>query len=150
MSRRTQRIGNLIRQTLGQALLSKLSDPRLDSVRTSITRVEVPEDLLTAKVFVSVMGTEAEQSRVIHALKHASGHLQELIGRQISLRHTPILSFEVDKQFKSTLETLDLIQRAMDEIDQRQRDRQAQAPQPAGAEDDHSGPAAPPPGPTNT
>jgi ribosome-binding factor A len=116
MSRRTQRIANLVRNALGSILLSKLADPRVDPARTSITRVKVPEDLLTAKVYVSVIGTPAEQRKTVTALRHASGHLQELLGREISLRNTPVLQFEPDVQFKKTIETLELINKAMAEI----------------------------------
>ena len=111
----------MIRNILGQLLLTKLSDPRIDPARTSITRVEVPEDLLTTKVFVSVIGTEAEQRNTLRALKHASGHIQELMMRQIELRNTPILEFVLDKNFKKTLKTLQLIQEAMDEIRQKEQ-----------------------------
>jgi ribosome-binding factor A len=126
MSRRTQRVGNLVRQTLGEILLSKLSDPRIDPARTSITRVEVPEDLLTAKVFVSVLGTEGQQSRTVRALQHAAGHLQELLRDRVALRHTPVLSFQLDTQFKKTLETLGIIQQAMDEIHEKEQARQGE------------------------
>jgi ribosome-binding factor A len=132
MSRRTQRVANLIRQTLGEALLSKLSDPRIDPVKTSVTRVEIPEDLLTAKVFVSVLGTAAEQRRVLRALRHAAGYLQERMMQQISLRHTPVLSFEIDRRYKKTLETLDLIRQAMDEIHEKERARSGRLDTPAG------------------
>jgi ribosome-binding factor A len=123
MSRRTQRIANLVRNSLGALLLSKLSDPRVDPARTSITRVEVPEDLLTAKVFVSVMGTPAEQRKTVTALKHAAGRLQDLLARDVQLRHTPVLRFELDTQFKKTLQTLEIINQAMEEIHARQRAR---------------------------
>lgn len=120
MSRRADRVGSLIRQILGQVLLSKLSDPRVDPARTSITRVEVPEDLLTARVYVSVMGTEAQQRTALRALRHAGGRIQELLMRQMSLRHTPVLRFELDKQFKKTLQILQLIEQAMAEIRQKE------------------------------
>ena len=141
MSRRTQRVANLIRQILGQALLSKMSDPRINPALTSVTRVEVPEDLLTARVYISVMGTEAEQELTLRAVRHASGRLQELMMRQMSLRNTPILSFETDKEFKKTLQTLDIIQRAMDEIEQKEKARKAAAgeTQEAGAGEEEGG-----------
>ncbi|MCD6303371.1 MAG: 30S ribosome-binding factor RbfA [Planctomycetes bacterium] len=126
MSRKTQRVGSLIRQVLGEVILAKLSDPRIDPARTSIVRVEVPEDLLTAKVFVSVMGTEAQQRRTIRALRHAGGRLQELMMQRITLRHTPVLDFQIDVRFKKTLQTLDLIEQAMAEI---RRKEQAEADQ---------------------
>ncbi len=120
MGRRNERIASLIRQTIGQLILAKLSDPRIDPAKTSITHVEVAEDLLTAKVYVSFMGSQAEQRRTLRALQHAAGHIQELMMRQITLRHTPILEFEPDKKFKDTLKTLQIIDEAMAEIRQKE------------------------------
>lgn len=122
MTRRTERVASLIQDTIGQVLLTKLSDPRIDPARTSVTRVAVPEDLLTAKIYVSVLGTDAEARRTLRALRHASGHVQELMMRQISLRHTPILDFELDTGFKRTLQTLEIIEQAMDEIRRKEAD----------------------------
>jgi ribosome-binding factor A len=138
MSRRVQRVGNLLRQIIGQAVLSKLSDPRIDPARTSVTRVEIPEDLLTAKVYVSVLGTAAEQRRTLRALQHAAGHIQELMRQQITLRHTPVLTFELDVHYKKALQTLEIIEQAMDEIHQREQARAEEAPA------DEAAPAAAP------
>jgi len=118
MSRRTERVGNLIRETISELIFKKLSDPRIDPAVTSVTRVDVPEDLLTAKVYVSILGAEGRQRSGIRALRHASGHLQELMTRRIKLRHTPVLEFILDTRFKKTLETLEIIDRAMAEIRQ--------------------------------
>lgn len=116
MNRRAKRIASLIRDSIGQIVLSKLSDPRIDPARTSIVRVEVAEDLLTAKVYVSVIGEPAEQRRTLRALRHAAGHVQELMMQQISLRHTPVLDFQMDTRFKKTMETLEIIQKVSDEL----------------------------------
>ena len=97
-------------------MLSKVADPRIDPARTSITNVEIAEDLLTAKVYISVLGDEAAQRRTIEAMRHAAGYFQELVGRQIQLRYTPALEFHADTQFKKTLETLEAIQRVSEEL----------------------------------
>ena len=141
-----------MRKITGELLLTKLSDPRIDRARTSVTRVEVAEDLLTAKVYISVMGTEGRQNRTLQALRHASGHIQELIMRQMSLRTTPVLSFVADTEFKKTIETLNIIQRVADEIQQKDEAR-LQAARQAGQDADDT-PAGeceqtPPPGSTN-
>ncbi|MCK4276891.1 MAG: 30S ribosome-binding factor RbfA, partial [Phycisphaerae bacterium] len=104
MGRRSERVGNLIRQTIGELLLSKLSDPRLDPAATSVTHVEMTDDLLGAKVYVSVMGDEAAQRKALRALRGAAGHIQKLMMRQIRLRHTPVLDFVLDTNFKKTLQ----------------------------------------------
>lgn len=124
MRRRTERVSSLIRDVLGQILLSKISDPRIDPARTSVTRVEMPEDLMTAKVYISILGTESQQRNGLRALQHASGHIQELLMRQISLRNTPILDFVDDKKFKQTLQTYQIIQQAMDELEQKDKAKQ--------------------------
>ena len=121
MSRRTERVGKLIRNIIGQMLLSKLSDPRIDPARTSVMHVEVTDDFLTAKVYVSVIGTEPEQRRTLRALKSARGHIQELLGREITLRNTPVLEFLPDAKVKKTLQTLELISQAMSEIEEREQ-----------------------------
>ncbi len=116
-----ERVANLLRDEIGRLVLSKLSDPRIDPARTSITRVEITEDLLTAKVYVSVIGTKAKQNNALRALRHAAGHMQKLVGRKIRLRHTPVLDFELDSRFKNTLQTLQIIQQAMNEIDEKEQ-----------------------------
>src|ERR1039457_2106974 len=103
MSRRTDRIASLIRDTIGQLILTKLADPRVNPALTSVTQVEVHEDLLTAKIYISVMGSEAQQKLTLQALQHASGHIQELMAREITLRNTPILSFVHDVKFKKAM-----------------------------------------------
>jgi ribosome-binding factor A len=141
-----------MRKITGELLLTKLSDPRIDRARTSVTRVEVAEDLLTAKVYISVMGTEGRQNRTLQALRHASGHIQELIMRQMSLRTTPVLSFVADTEFKKTIETLNIIQRVADEIQQKDEARlQAarQASQDAGDTPAGESEQTPPPDSTN-
>ncbi len=116
MSRRTDRVDSLVRQTLGQLMLTKLSDPRFDPARVTITAVEVTEDMAMAKVHISVIGTEADQRKTLAALKHAAGHLQDLLMKEISLRQTPVLTFTLDTEFKKALETLEIIDQAMAEI----------------------------------
>ena len=121
MTRRTDRVANLIRNTIGELLLTKISDPRIDPAKTSITRVEVSRDFLSARIFISVIGPESQQRRTLNGLKHAAGHIQELMMRQIKLRNTPILEFLPDEKFKKTIKTLELIQQAMDEIEQKKQ-----------------------------
>lgn len=133
MSRRSERIASLIRETIGQVLLTKLSDPRVNPALVSVTRVEVPEDLLTARVYVSVVGTASQQRTSLRALRHAAGHIQELMMRQIQLRNTPVLQFAIDQKFKQTLRTYQLIDQAMAEI-RAKEDRQAKPPQDGDAE----------------
>jgi ribosome-binding factor A len=84
--------------------------------------VDVPEDLLTAKIGISVIGSDGDARTTVRALNHASGKIQEVMMRKIRLRHTPQLRFEVDDKFRKTLETFELIEKAMREIREKQPD----------------------------
>ncbi len=122
MSSRNERVSNLIRNTLGPILLAKISDPRFDPVAASITRVEVPEDLLTARVYISVAGDQKDQNKTIKALRHAAGYLQEQMMKRIQLRHTPRLDFQIDQKLKKITETLNLLTEVTEELRERQQD----------------------------
>lgn len=127
MSRRTERIAKVMQQSIGQILRKDLGDPRIDTARISITRVEVQEDLLRAKVYVSVIGTDAKQRLAVETLNHAAGRIQAGLSGHLSLRNMPVLEFLTDKQFKGAMETWEIIRQAMDEIEENERRREASA-----------------------
>ena len=137
MSRRTERLGKLLQQEIGRILLTRLADPRIDTALTSITRVQVQEDLLRAKVYVSVLGTEGQQSRVLEALNHAAGRVHAILRGEVPLRYMPSLEFLPDQRFKGALKTWEIIRQAMDEIHAKE------AAQTEGAEPDDPEPDRP-------
>lgn len=95
MTRRTDRINELIRQEISDLLRRQVKDPRVTGLIT-VTEVETVPDLRHAKVFVSVMGTEEEKSAALAGLTAAAGFLRhELVGR-LSLRRVPDLTFVRD------------------------------------------------------
>jgi ribosome-binding factor A len=60
MSRRIERINNLIRQEISDLLLREIKDPRLDSF-LSIVRVDTAADLSYARVYVSFLGADDQR-----------------------------------------------------------------------------------------
>ena len=72
MSRRTERLASVIQQELATIILRELSDPRITGM-PSITRVKVADDLSVADVFFTIMGTEAQQTLSLNALRHSAG-----------------------------------------------------------------------------
>ncbi len=96
MSRRTERVGELLREELSEILQRHVKDPRL-SVLYSITEVDVAPDLKSAKVYLSVLGDQAAQANVFRALQTATPFIRhELRPRLTSLRYTPELTFVPD------------------------------------------------------
>jgi len=93
-SRRSVRVGHLLREELGQALGRDLGDPRLRFV--SVTAVEVTDDLRHARVFVTMLGEESERESSLEALERATPLLRALLGRHLELRRIPELEFRYD------------------------------------------------------
>ena len=114
MSRRTERLASSIQQELGMIILKELNDPRLIGM-PSITRVKVSDDLSIADVFVTVMGTEGQQSAALNALKHSAGMMRTRLTREISLRVAPFLKFHLDENLKKELELLDVLRKVSEE-----------------------------------
>jgi ribosome-binding factor A len=99
MSRRTERVNELIRQELSEMILHELRDPRLDGL-ISITRVEVSPDLYNARVHVSVMSETADQVDAIKALNAAAGFMHKELVHRLDMRRVPFLTFQLDKSIE--------------------------------------------------
>lgn len=95
MSRRTERVGEMIREDISLLLQREVRDPAVGFV--TVTDVEVTADLSHARVFVSVMGTPEERERSLEALNRARGFLRTELGRRAHLRIVPDLAFLYDE-----------------------------------------------------
>ncbi len=97
MSRRTERVNDLLREELSSLLLREVKDPRLGHGLTTITEVQVSPDLRHAIVFVSYLGeAESERTEVLAALKSASHFLHNELVRRLQLRMVPEFAFRFD------------------------------------------------------
>ncbi|MBV9271169.1 MAG: 30S ribosome-binding factor RbfA [Candidatus Eremiobacteraeota bacterium] len=90
-----QRIDAEIQRVLGTLISQELKDPRLGF--TTVTRVEVTQDLQNAKVYVSIIGDRHVARQTMDALDHAKRFLRGELGHQVKLRHTPELQFVEDR-----------------------------------------------------
>ncbi len=126
MSRRTEMLGSTIQRELAMVILRELADPRLVGM-PSITRVKVSADLSIADVYVTIMGTEGQQSAALNALKHSAGMMRTKLTKVLSLRQAPYLKFHIDENLKREIAVLDLLRKVKEEDAER-----AQQPPPDG------------------
>ena len=75
---RMGRIDHELQRELARLISTELKDPRLGFV--TVTRVEVTNDLHSAKVFVSIIGDRHVAKQSMIALEHAKGFLRGEIG----------------------------------------------------------------------
>jgi ribosome-binding factor A len=94
-SHRPERVAEAIRQTVAAFLTGNVRDPRVGFV--TVTSVDVSGDLGHARVRVSVMGSEDEKGKSLEGLASAARFLRAQLARELPLRVTPELSFELDR-----------------------------------------------------
>jgi ribosome-binding factor A len=88
-----RRVNESVRAVVADAL-GELKDPRIGMV--TVTGVHVTPDLAEARIFISVLGNEKKRKATLAGLDSARGVLQAKLGRQLSLRRTPMLTFTYD------------------------------------------------------
>src|ERR1700745_1481627 len=92
---RMRRVDEAVREVLSDAIAKDLKDPRVGFV--TVTGVKTSPDLRHARVYVSVLGTDAEREESIDGLRSAHGFLQRRLADELTLKHTPSLSFHYDE-----------------------------------------------------
>ena len=96
MSRRNERVNELLREQLSELIQRQLKDPRLNQLIT-ITEVVTSVDMRYAKVYVSIMApTEEERDAAMEGLKAASGYLHRELTRRLDMRSVPEITFIYD------------------------------------------------------
>jgi ribosome-binding factor A len=106
---RMRRVDGAMREVLSDAITSELKDPRVGFV--TVTAVETSPDLRHARVYVSVLGTDAERRRSLDGLRSAHGYLQRRVADELRLRHTPTLDFAYDDTAERGQRIAELIER---------------------------------------
>jgi len=88
-----RRVNEAVKEVVSEAV-GELKDPRIGFV--TVTGVETSPDLRHARVFVSVLGSEAKRTKTLDGLAAAHGVLQARVARELRMKRTPQLAFEYD------------------------------------------------------
>ena len=94
MKERKRRVGELLRAEISELILRNIKDPRIGFV--SITAVEMSPDLRYATVYYHVLGSDKDVKSSTAGLRSAKGYIRREIGRRLSLRYTPEITFKYD------------------------------------------------------
>jgi|SRR6185312_4761545 ribosome-binding factor A len=111
------RVANTFSEEIGAMLEGELSDPRI--APSYVTDVVLAPGGKSARVFVSVHGSEQEEESTLEALTTARGYIRSQLRDRMGVRHVPELSFAIDRSEKMT--------GRMDELLGRMRKREKKA-----------------------
>jgi ribosome-binding factor A len=106
------RIEARIQERVAYCVEFELKDPRATFI--TVTRVEVSDDLSSAKVFYSVYGTEGDKSRAAHMLEDATGFVRKQVGRVLRTRYIPALRWIYDDSIEHAARMHRTIQEALE------------------------------------
>ncbi len=107
MTQRTDKIDQLLRQEIGQALEREVADPRIGFV--TVTDVETAPDLSRARVWVSIIGTAEQRKETLSALRRAMPFIRHGLGSKIRLRRIPELDVRLDDSIERGTRVLRII-----------------------------------------
>jgi len=115
MTRRIERVNNLIRHEISELLQRQVKDPRLGNF-VAVTEVSTSADLKHAKIFVSCICSEEEKQNTLSALVAASGFLRNELAGRLRLRRIPELSFQWDDSIERGAYLQELIDKVVKDL----------------------------------
>lgn len=93
--KRAVRVAQRLREQLSTLIAKRVRDPRAQN--TIVTRVEMPDDLRSANVYVRTLEGDALRGEAAaNALTKAAGLLRSEVTRALGLRFAPELAFFYD------------------------------------------------------
>jgi ribosome-binding factor A len=100
---RVRRLSEAVREELASLIANEVKDP--GAVGAVVTRVEMADDLRSARVYVRLLEASDDEGRramLTKALERASGMLRREVTHRLGLRFAPNLRFYYDQGMDNT------------------------------------------------
>jgi ribosome-binding factor A len=111
---RARRIGEQLQRELAVLIPQEVKDPRLGMI--TVSAVKVSSDLSHARVYVTVLGKEADEAaESVQILNGAAPFLRQILFRGMKLRTMPQLQFVHDDTMIEGNRLVALIERSVAE-----------------------------------
>jgi ribosome-binding factor A len=94
MSVRTEKVGNLIKEEVGQLIERDYRTAEMGFM--TVTKVSMSPDLRLARIYVSVFGEPKIKERTLFLLNEAKKDIRQFIGAKVRLKFTPEIAFFLD------------------------------------------------------
>jgi ribosome-binding factor A len=105
---RLERVNSLLKEVIFEVIQKDVRHPAIHTC-VSITRVDTSADLHHAKVYISLIATDAEKAKVVQALESAAGFIAVTASKKVQLRYFPQLTFHIDKELDQQLRIHELL-----------------------------------------
>ena len=105
--RRIARIQELIKARVAQVLQRDLADPSAGMI--TITRVKVDRELMSCKIYWSVLGTDSTRKVNEAILKKASSFVRTAIAKVLNTRTVPKVNFIFDESIRGAIRIQEIL-----------------------------------------
>ena len=98
-SQRQLRVGELIKQSLGQIFLrDEAKVPDIDTKNITVTEVRMSPDLKSARAYVIPLGGK-DSDKAVSILTEISSRIRKVLSKKVDMKFLPRVSFVSDKSF---------------------------------------------------
>ena len=106
---RLERINSLLKRVIAEAMFSVMQGDTVQPGLLTVTSVACGKDLRDATVRVSVFGDDALKKSAISHLQHNARRFQAIINREVRMKFTPRLVFQLDLSLEKGDEVLAIL-----------------------------------------
>ena len=106
---RLERVNSLLKRVIAEAMYSVMQGDSVAPGLITVTDVHFGKDLRDATVKVSVFGDDALKETALRHLKHNARRFQTIINREVRLKYTPRLLFQLDLSLEKGDEVLAML-----------------------------------------
>ena len=106
---RLQRINSLLRRVIAESMFTVMQGDSVAPGLITVTGVKCGKDLRDATVRISVFGDDRLKETALQHLKHHAKRFQQIINREVRLKFTPRLCFQLDLSLEKGDEVLAIL-----------------------------------------
>jgi len=107
--RRIDRIEEQFRIELSEIIEREIHDPRIGLA--TVIHVKVSPDLRHARVFVTVLGNDAERKKTLEGLRSAASYARHSLSKRLHhLKRIPELTFDYDETVEKGMRIEELLE----------------------------------------
>ena len=92
---RLERVNSLLKEIIFEVIQREVKNPHVTTFVT-VTKVDTSADLHHAKVYISLIASDADKAKVLAALESAAGFIAVHAAKKAQLRYFPNLTFKLD------------------------------------------------------
>ena len=108
---RLVRVNSLLRRVIAESMFTVMQGDSVSAGLITVTEVACGKDLRDATVKVSVFGDDALKETALHHLRHHARDFQAEINRQVKMKFTPRITFQLDRSLEKGDEVLAILGR---------------------------------------